>query len=105
MIRYGYEQSVVTCLGTVRERLRKITIRTLGLILKVLFVIRVIVVSCGLVVVVHAIRPKFRGFKPSLGRWIFKGDMFRSTTSFQKEVKPSAPCRKILPHVEDPFGV
>jgi hypothetical protein len=103
MIRYGYEQSVMTCLGTVRERLRKITIRTLGLILEVLFVIRAIVVFCGLVVVVHAIRPKFRGFKPS--RWIFKCDMFRSTTSFRKEVKPSAPCRKILPHVKDPFGV
>jgi hypothetical protein len=28
----------------------------------------------GLVVIVLAIRPKARGFKPARGRWIFKGD-------------------------------
>jgi hypothetical protein len=29
----------------------------------------------------------------------------RSTTSFGEEVKPSAPCRKILRHVKNPFKV
>jgi hypothetical protein len=28
-----------------------------------------------------------------------------STTSFVREVKPSAPCRKILRHAKDPCGV
>jgi hypothetical protein len=32
-------------------------------------------------------------------RWIFKGDKFRCTPSFEWEVK--VPCRKILWHVKD----
>jgi hypothetical protein len=31
----------------------------------------------GLVVIVLAIGPKVRGFKPDRGRWIFKGDKIR----------------------------
>jgi hypothetical protein len=36
----------------------------------------------GLVVIVLAIGPKVREFKPGQGRWIFKGDKVCSTTSF-----------------------
>jgi hypothetical protein len=50
----------------------------------------------GLVVIVLVIGPKIRGFKP--GR-------IRGTPSFGGEVKPSVPCRKILRHVKDPYGV
>jgi hypothetical protein len=42
----------------------------------------------GLVVSVLATGPKVRGFDPDRGRWIFKGDKSRSTTSFGGEV----PC-------------
>jgi hypothetical protein len=35
---------------------------------------RSVAVLGGLVVIVFAIRPKVRGFKPGRGRWIFKGD-------------------------------
>jgi hypothetical protein len=51
---------------------------------------------------VLAIGPKVRGFKPDRGRWIFK---IRSTTSFGGQVKPWPPCRKILRHVKEPYGV
>jgi hypothetical protein len=40
-------------------------------------------------------------FKQGAGRWIFKGDKIHSTTSFRGEVKPWAPCRKILKYVKD----
>jgi hypothetical protein len=46
-------------------------------------------------VTVLAIGPKVRGFKPGQDRWIFKDD--------GRELKPSAPCRKILWHVQDPL--
>jgi hypothetical protein len=59
----------------------------------------------GLVVIVFANGPKVRGFKPGRGRWIWKVIKIRCTTSFGGEVKPSAPCRKILRHVKDPWGV
>jgi hypothetical protein len=59
----------------------------------------------GLVVTVLAIGPKVRGFKPSREQRIFKGDKIRRMTSFGGEIKPSAPCRKILQHVTDPCGV
>jgi hypothetical protein len=49
---------------------------------------------------VLVIGPKVCGFKPGQGRWEIKT---RSTPSFGGEVKPSAPCRKILRDVEDPF--
>jgi hypothetical protein len=53
--------------------------------------------------VVSVLGPKVRGFRPSQGRRIFKGDTIRSTTSFGGEVKQSAPRRKILYHVKDPY--
>jgi hypothetical protein len=52
---------------------------------------------------VLAIGRKVRGVKPGRRRWIFKGDKTRSTTSFEKEAKPSAPCRTILRRVKDPY--
>jgi hypothetical protein len=56
--------------------------------------------SLGLVVSVLAIGPKVRGFKPSLG------DVFlRSMTFLRREVMPSAPCRKVLRRVREPFEV
>jgi hypothetical protein len=54
------------------------------------------------VIIVLAIGPKVRGFKPRQGRWIFNGDKICSTTSFRGGgVKLSAPC-KILWHVKEP---
>jgi hypothetical protein len=59
-----------------------------------------------LVVTVLVIGPKVRGIKPGPGRCIFSRVIeIRRTTSFGGEVKPSAPCRKILRHVKDPCGV
>jgi hypothetical protein len=58
------------------------------------------VVLGGLLVIVIAIEPKVRGFKPDRGRWIFKGDKTSSTTSFGGEVRPAVPRRKILRHVK-----
>jgi hypothetical protein len=40
----------------------------------------------GLVVIVLAIGPKVHTFKPSRGRWIFKGDTIHSMTLFGGEV-------------------
>jgi hypothetical protein len=57
------------------------------------------------VVIVLAIGPKVRGFKPGRGRRIFKGDKIRNKTSFGGAVKPSARLRKILRNVKDPSGV
>jgi hypothetical protein len=46
----------------------------------------VLVAGLGdLVIIVFATGPKVRGFKPCRGRWDFKGDTFRSTTSFGGE--------------------
>jgi hypothetical protein len=53
------------------------------------------------VVIVLVVGLKLRGFKTGRGRWICKGNKIGSTTSFGGEVKPSAPCRKILRHVKD----
>jgi hypothetical protein len=54
---------------------------------------------------VLAIAPKVRGFKPGRGQWIFKDVKICSTPSFGGDVKPSAPCRKILQHVKNPLEV
>jgi hypothetical protein len=56
------------------------------------------------VVIVLAIRPKVRRFKPGQGRWILRANKIRSATSFGGEVKPAVPCRKILRHVIDPLS-
>jgi hypothetical protein len=55
------------------------------------------------VVIVLAIGPKIRGFKPGPGRWTFKGDKIRCTSSFGGDVKPSAPRPKFLEHVKEPY--
>jgi hypothetical protein len=58
------------------------------------------------VVIVLAIGPEVPGFKPERGPWIFKAINIRGTTSFEWEVMPSAPCRKILrQHVKEPYGI
>jgi hypothetical protein len=62
------------------------------------------VVVLGGVIVVLANGPNIRGFKPG-GRWVFKGDEIRRTTSFGGEVKPSASRREILRYVKDPCVV
>jgi hypothetical protein len=48
-----------------------------------------IVVLGGILIIVFAIGPKVRGFKPGRGQWIFKGNNIRRTPSFGGEVKPS----------------
>jgi hypothetical protein len=53
-------------------------------------------------VIVLATGAKVRGFKPGRVRWILKPITIRSKTSFPEEVKPSAPCRKVLRHVKEP---
>jgi hypothetical protein len=63
------------------------------------------VILRGIMVSVLAIEPKVRGVKPGRGRWIFKGYKNPQHAFLQGEVKPSAPCRKILRHVKDPFEV
>jgi hypothetical protein len=54
----------------------------------------------GLVVSVSATGSKVRGFKSGRGRYIFKVDKIRITTSFGGEIKPSVPF-KILRHVKE----
>lgn len=63
------------------------------------------VVLGGLVIGVLTIGPKFRGFKPGRGQSVLREIKARSTSPFGQEAKPSAPCRKILLHVKDPFEV
>jgi hypothetical protein len=49
---------------------------------------------------VLAIGPKVRGFKPGRDDEFSRAIKIRSTPSFGWEVKPPAPCRKILRHVK-----
>jgi hypothetical protein len=60
--------------------------------------------NLNVMVIVLAIRPKVRGFKPGREQWLLRSIKNRSTTSFGREVKQSAPCCKILQHVKDPCG-
>jgi hypothetical protein len=55
-----------------------------------------LVVFDGVMVIVLAIGSKVRGFKTGLARWI----KVYSTTYFEGEEKPLAPCRKLLRHVK-----
>jgi hypothetical protein len=57
------------------------------------------------IVVMIAIVPKARGFKPGRGRRILRVIKIHSTTSFRGEVKPSAPCRLMLWHEKEPCGI
>jgi hypothetical protein len=55
------------------------------------------------VVSVLATGPKGCRFKPSQGDGLLRAINIRSTPSFGWEVKPEAPCVKILWHVKDPL--
>jgi hypothetical protein len=57
----------------------------------------------GVVVSVLSTGRKGHGFKPGRGDGFLRTKKFRSTHSFGWEVKPEAPCRKILRHVKDPL--
>jgi hypothetical protein len=46
------------------------------------------------VVIVLAIGPKVRGFKPGRGQWFSRAIKVRTTSLFWGVIKPSAPCRK-----------
>jgi hypothetical protein len=61
------------------------------------------VVFGGVMVSVLVIGRKVLEFKPSRLRWILRVIKIFSTPSFGGEVKPSAPCRKILWHAKEPF--
>jgi hypothetical protein len=54
-------------------------------------------------VIVLATGHNARGFKPGRERRNFKGDRNPQHNFLRREVKPSAPCRKILRHAEDPL--
>jgi hypothetical protein len=54
---------------------------------------------------VMAIGHKVGEFKPCRGQCTLRAIRILSMTSFGEEVKPSAPCRKILRHVKNPFEV
>jgi hypothetical protein len=57
------------------------------------------------VVIALVIRPKVREFKSDLRRWVLRAINIHSTASFLGEVKLSAPSRKILRHVKNPYGM
>jgi hypothetical protein len=59
----------------------------------------------ALVVSVLVIGHKVRGFKSGEGSLIFKGDKSPQHALLRKGSKLSAPCRKILWHVNEPFEV
>jgi hypothetical protein len=55
----------------------------------------------GVVASVLAAGPKGRGLKPGSSDGFLRAIKIRSTPSFGWEVKPEAPCRKILRHVKN----
>jgi hypothetical protein len=57
--------------------------------------------------VVSVLATGFRvhGFKPGRGDGFLKAIKIRSTPSFGAELKPLAPCRKILRHGKEPLEV
>jgi hypothetical protein len=57
----------------------------------------------GVEVSVLVTEPKGRVFEPSQGDGFLKAIKIRSTPSFEWEVKPEVPCRKILRYVKNPF--
>jgi hypothetical protein len=52
-----------------------------------------------------AIEPNVHEFKLGRDEGFLRTIKIRSTPSFGGEVKPLAPCRKILRHVVEPFEV
>jgi hypothetical protein len=59
----------------------------------------------GIMISVYATGPNDRGFKPGRGNGFLRTIKFRSTTYFEREVKPSAPRREILRHVKELYEV
>jgi hypothetical protein len=59
----------------------------------------------GVMVIMLAIGSKGRGFKPGRDDEFLRTINIRSSTSFGEEVKPSAPCFKILRNVKKYFYV
>jgi hypothetical protein len=57
----------------------------------------------GVMLIVLAIGPKVHGFRHLEERCILKGAKNPWHDIFRWGVKPSAPCRKFLQHVEDPL--
>jgi hypothetical protein len=57
----------------------------------------------GVVVSVLATGPKVGGFKPGRADEFLRAIKIRSTLSFELEVKPDVPCRKILRNVKYPL--
>jgi hypothetical protein len=55
------------------------------------------------VVSVLATETKGRRFRPGRGDMFLRAIKIRSKPSFGWEVKPEAPCRKILRHIKDPL--
>jgi hypothetical protein len=55
-------------------------------------------------VIVFAIGPRFTSSNPAESDEFLRAIKIHSTASFEEEVKPSAPCHKILLHVKDPMG-
>jgi hypothetical protein len=49
-----------------------------------------------------ATEPKVRGFKPGRDNGLLWAIKIRSTPSFGREVKPSAPRHKTLRHIKEP---
>jgi hypothetical protein len=62
-----------------------------------------LVVLGGVIVIVLAIGPKVRGFKPAESDGFLRAIEIRSTTFFGGELKPLAPYHKILWHIKDPL--
>jgi hypothetical protein len=54
---------------------------------------------------VLAIGPKVRGFKPGRSDVFLRATEIHNTPSFGGEVKTETPCRKIILHVKEMYGV
>jgi hypothetical protein len=55
----------------------------------------------GVMVSVLVTGPNVSGFKPGRSDTFLRAIKIRSTPFFRREVKPLAPCRKILRHVKE----
>jgi hypothetical protein len=58
----------------------------------------------GVMVSVLAIGPKVRWFNPGRGDEILRMIKIRSTPSFEWQVKPEAPSRNIVRHIQNSLG-
>jgi hypothetical protein len=62
-----------------------------------------LVVLGAVMVIVLTIGPKIVKFNACRERWAFKSDKNPLHDFLRREVKPSAPCLKMLWHVKNPF--